>query len=51
MEQNIQEGSMNQITFQDLIMRAYERGESDREITVGKLLEDIIGDLKNIISK
>lgn len=38
-------------SFQRIIQKAYERGTTDNEITVGKLLEDIIGDLKNIISK
>jgi hypothetical protein len=44
----LEEGT--QIAFQELIKRAYERGTSDAEITVGKLLDDIIFDLKNIMA-
>ncbi len=38
-------------SFQKIIKKAYERGTTENEITVDKLLEDIMNDLKNIISK
>lgn len=51
MERNIQTEDIRLGSFQELIVKAYERGTSDTEITVGKLLEDLIFDLKNMIVK
>ncbi len=51
MEHNIQETQWNQVIFQELMKRAYERGVTEEGITVGKLLEEIMLDLQNLISK
>ncbi len=49
MEQNIPTEDITIGSFQDLMVKAYERGTSDKEITVGKLLEDLIFDLKHML--
>lgn len=51
MKRNGLDGEGSQVTFQELIKKAYERGTYDTEVTVGKLLDDIIFDLKNIMAK
>lgn len=51
MREDGHKGENRQTIFKEVITKAYERGTSDADITVGKLLDDIIFDLKNIISK
>jgi hypothetical protein len=40
-----------QESFQEIIKKAYDRGTTETQITVGKLLDDLIGDLKELITK
>jgi hypothetical protein len=51
MEQNVHDSQSSQVIFQEVIKRAYERGLTEQEITVGKLLDDIMRDLKFLVSK
>ncbi|NMD70156.1 hypothetical protein HHO41_07620 [Bacillus sp. DNRA2] len=51
MNQNYHESQTNQAHFQELIRRAYELGTTDKEITVGNLLEEIMRDLRTLVSK
>lgn len=51
MKQNNSEAVVSQETFQEIIKKAYERGTTDSHMTVGKLLDDLIGDLKDLMSK
>jgi hypothetical protein len=51
MEQDMQEKQINQETLQNLMMRAYHLGHSDKDITARKLLDDLVGELKKIIAK
>lgn len=41
----------SQETFQEIIKKAYERGMTDSHVTVGKLLDELIGDLKDLLTK
>ncbi|MEW8985468.1 MAG: hypothetical protein AB2401_00335 [Bacillus sp. (in: firmicutes)] len=51
MSQNYQENQHNQDYFQEVIKRAYDLGTKEKEITVGNLLEEIMRDLRPLISK
>jgi hypothetical protein len=51
MKNNNSEAVICQETFQEIIKKAYERGTTESHITVGKLLDDLVGDLKSLITK
>jgi hypothetical protein len=51
MNNNNSEAVICQETFQEIIKKAYERGTSESQITVGKLIDELIGDLKELITK
>lgn len=51
MEQNMQESQSSQVIFQEMIMRAYERGVTEEGITVRTLIEELMGDLRSLLSK
>lgn len=40
--------SMEQSAFSEIIKKAYEKGLTDRNLTVHKLLEDLETELKNM---
>ena len=42
---------ISQETFQEIMKKAYDRGTNESQITVGKLLEDLVGDLKELLAK
>lgn len=51
MKQRNSDTAVSQESFQEIMKKAYERGTTDSHITVGKLLDDIIGDLKDLLTK
>ena len=38
----------DQSAFSELVKKAYEKGLKEQELTVGKLIEDIKAELKNL---
>jgi len=46
-EQDILQTGLNQEHFFDVLKRAYEKGLTEKEITVQKILDDLTSELKN----
>lgn len=51
MEPNIQDSQSSQAIFQEMIKKAYERGVTEEKLTVKTLLDEIMGDLRDLMSK
>lgn len=51
MEQQLKQTDNNQELFFDVIRKTYEKGMSEKEITMEKIMEELKTDLKNTLLK